>query len=245
MASASSWREFKLLRGLDEGRIGLEARVASDDHTAIKLWLRLLACSTQIEQEIRARLRQRFATTLPRFDYLAQLARHPQGLRMNALSRYLMVTGGNVTGLTDQLVGEGLVERLPDPGDRRSLIVRLTGAGQARFVEMAAEHEAWLVDLFDGFDRGVKAGLYAALGQLRLHLASKQAQGPAAASAPPVPPVGSAPAAAPPAAAKALKPVKAAKAAPRKDPPPEHPPRGPSGRASSLASGKGRRGQRH
>ena len=169
-------RDFKLLRGLDEQRIGLEARAASDDHSAVKLWLRLLACSTQIEQEIRSRLRQRFATTLPRFDYLAQLERHPEGLRMNALSRYLMVTGGNVTGLTDQLVGEGLVERLPDPEDRRSLIVRLTAAGRERFLEMATEHEAWLVELFDGFDRDTKATLYAALGQLRLHLAGKQAE---------------------------------------------------------------------
>lgn len=171
-------RDFKLLRGLDEQRIGLEARAASDDPAAVKLWLRLLACSTQIEQEIRARLRQRFATTLPRFDYLAQLERRADGLRMNALSRYLMVTGGNVTGLTDQLVAEGLVERLPDPADRRSLLVRLTPAGRARFLEMAAEHEAWLVELFDGFDRDVKASLYAALGQLRLHLAGQQARGP-------------------------------------------------------------------
>ena len=179
----ASVRDFKLLRGLDEQRIGLEARAASDDHSAVKLWLRLLACSTQIEQEIRARLRQRFATTLPRFDYLAQLERHDAGLRMNALSRYLMVTGGNVTGLTDQLVAEGLVERLPDPEDRRSLIVRLTASGRARFREMTAEHEAWLVELFDGFERDAKASLYAGLGELRLHLARKQARalGPAAA----------------------------------------------------------------
>ncbi len=175
---ASSVRDFKLLRGLDEQSIGLEARAATDDHSAVKLWLRLLACSTQIEQEIRSRLRQRFATTLPRFDYLAQLERHADGLRMNALSRYLMVTGGNVTGLTDQLVAEGLVERLADPADRRSLIVRLTTAGRARFLEMAAEHEAWLVELFDGFDRDAKSSLYATLGQLRLHLAGKQAEGP-------------------------------------------------------------------
>jgi DNA-binding MarR family transcriptional regulator len=170
-------RDFKLLRGLDEGRIGLEARAVSDDHAAIKLWLRLLACSTQIEQEIRTRLRKRFATTLPRFDYLAQLERHPRGLRMNALSRYLMVTGGNVTGLTDQLVAEGLVERAPDPEDRRSLIVQLTPSGRARFLEMAGEHEAWLIEMFDGFDPELKARLYTALGQLRLHLAGKQAPG--------------------------------------------------------------------
>ena len=172
----ASVRDFKLLRGLDEQRIGLEGRAASDDHAAVKLWLRLLACSTQIEREIRTRLRQRFATTLPRFDYLAQLERHPHGLRMNALSRYLMVTGGNVTGLTDQLVAEGFVERLADAEDRRSLIVRLTEAGRARFLEMAAEHELWLVEWFDGFDPNVKANLYAALGELRLHLAGKQAE---------------------------------------------------------------------
>ena len=135
-----SSRGFKLVRLLDDDNIGREARAQSSDHSAVKLWLRLLSCSTQIEQEIRTRLRQRFATTLPRFDYLAQLERHREGLRMNALSRYLMVTGGNVTGLTDQLVAEGHVQRLADPTDRRSLIVRLTPAGRAQFLRMAAEH---------------------------------------------------------------------------------------------------------
>ena len=105
----SNPRDFKLVHVLGDESIGREARVQVGDHGAVKLWLRLLACSTQIEQEVRSRLRQRFATTLPRFDYLAQLERHPEGLRMNALSRYLMVTGGNVTGLTDQLVAEGHV----------------------------------------------------------------------------------------------------------------------------------------
>jgi hypothetical protein len=69
----SNPRPFKLLRQLGEQTIGREARSQSGDHSAVKLWLRLLSCSTQIEQEIRTRLRQRFATTLPRFDYLAQL----------------------------------------------------------------------------------------------------------------------------------------------------------------------------
>ena len=71
---------------LDDDHIGREARVSADDHTAVKLWLRLLSCSTQVEQEVRSRLRQRFDDTLPRFDYLSQLERHPAGLRMNALS---------------------------------------------------------------------------------------------------------------------------------------------------------------
>ncbi len=158
---------------LDAHSIGREARTQAGDHSAVKLWLRLLSCSTQVEQLIRTRLRQRFGTTLPRFDYLAQLERHPEGLRMNALSRYLMVTGGNVTGLTDQLVAEGHVERVADPEDRRSLIVRLTPAGRARFLEMAAEHEAWLVGLFEGFDNPRRQTLFDLLGALRVHIAAQ------------------------------------------------------------------------
>jgi DNA-binding MarR family transcriptional regulator len=168
-------RNFRLVRVLDDVNIGREARALSTDHSAVKLWLRLLSCSTQIEQEIRTRLRQRFGTTLPRFDYLAQLERHPEGLRMNTLSRYLMVTGGNVTALTDQLVAEGWVERVPDPLDRRSLIVRLTAAGREHFLRMAEEHEAWLVELFDGLDPQHKDLLYEMLGRLRVHLVQKEA----------------------------------------------------------------------
>ncbi len=152
-------------------RIGFEGRAAADDHLAVKVWLRLLSCSTQIEQEIRGHLRHEFGTTLPRFDYLAQLERHPQGLRMNALSSYLMVTGGNVTGLTDQLVAEGHVERLPDASDRRSLIARLTPAGRKHFLRMAAQHEAWLTEMLGGCEPGLKESLYDLLGRLRVQLA--------------------------------------------------------------------------
>lgn len=162
----------ELRRALGDGAIGREARAQAGDHGALKLWLRLLACSTQIEQEVRGRLRQRFGTTLPRFDYLAQLERFPDGLRMSALSRYLMVSGGNVTALTDQLEAEGLVERVADPEDRRSWMLRLTPAGRASFETMAAEHEAWLRDLLGGF--GPASQLHELLGQLRLHLAQQK-----------------------------------------------------------------------
>jgi DNA-binding MarR family transcriptional regulator len=165
---------FKLTHALGDAAIGREARAAADDHAAVKLWLRLLSCSTQIERTIRTRLREHFETTLPRFDYLAQLERHPQGLRMNALSRYLMVTGGNVTGLTDQLVAEGLVDRSDDPQDRRALIVKLTPAGRKQFLRMAEQHEAWLVEMLDGFDAAQKDALYESLGRLRVHLARQE-----------------------------------------------------------------------
>ena len=165
-----------IARLLGDERIGLEARIEDADHQSLKLWLRLLACSTQIETEIRRRLRERFGVSLARFDYLAQLHRHPAGLRMNVLSRYLMVTGGNVTGLTDQLVAEGLVERVDDPEDRRSCRVVLTARGRVDFARMAEEHEQWLRELFDGIAPEAKEQLYDRLGALRVHLTRREAE---------------------------------------------------------------------
>lgn len=159
---------------LDDDRIGLEGRAAEDDHQSIKVWLRLLSCSTQIETEIRKRLRAEFGMTLARFDYLAQLHRHRDGLRMSALSRYLMVTGGNVTGLTDELEKEGLVERVTDPDDRRSSRVALTRKGLKLFERIAAVHEGWVVGIFDGMPAAQKTQLYDLLGQLRVQLTDLQ-----------------------------------------------------------------------
>ena len=157
---------------LDDQSIGLEARVVEADHQSLKLWLRRLACSTQIEIEIRRRLRERFGVSLPRFDYLAQLHRHPDGLRMNALSRYLIVSGGNVTELTDEREKDGLVARVDDPDDRRSYRVRLTPVGRKAFEGMAREHEGWVVDLFAGLESGHKQALYDSLGRLRVQLSA-------------------------------------------------------------------------
>ncbi len=149
----------------------LESRVSDQDHQALKLWLRLLACTTRIEDQIRQRLRQDFGTTLPRFDLLAQLERHPEGLSMRELSQRLMVTGGNITGITDQLESEGLVLREPHPSDRRSLTVRLTPAGRRLFKRMAATHEGWVVELLAGWNADDKARVYALLAGLKTHLA--------------------------------------------------------------------------
>ena len=154
--------------------IGLEGRVASDDHQSLKVWLRLLSCSTQIETEIRKRLRTEFGMTLARFDYLAQLHRHPDGLRMSALSRYLMVTGGNVTGLTDELEKDGLVERVAEPDDRRSYRVSLTRKGTKTFEKIAAVHEGWVIAIFAGMSAPQKSQLLDLLGRLRVQLTDIQ-----------------------------------------------------------------------
>jgi DNA-binding MarR family transcriptional regulator len=154
--------------------LGREAGTSAADHQAVRLWLRLLSCSTQIEQSIRALLRSQFATSLPRFDYLAQLSRHPAGLRMTALSGHLMVTGAYVTGLTDQLVAEGWVERVDDPSDRRALIVRMTPAGKVWFERMAVEHERWLVQMLGGVDAHEMEQLHELLGKLRRGIQAPQ-----------------------------------------------------------------------
>ena len=156
-----------LLNAADE--LGFEARSDRNDHAALKLWLRMLACTTQIEDEIRRRLRTRFDTSLARFDYMAQLYRMPEGLRMKDLTRFLMVTGANVTGLTDDLERDGLVERSSSPTDRRSWIVNLTPKGRAHFESMAAEHEAWILELFSCLDARTVNQLYSQLGALRVH----------------------------------------------------------------------------
>lgn len=139
----------------------------SGDHRALRIWLRLLTCTQLIEREVRSRLRGQFNTTLPRFDLMAQLERHPAGLKMNALSRLLMVTGGNVTAIVDQLEKEGLVERLDAPGDRRAFRIRLTRAGERSFAEMARAHEDWVVEMFSGLTRKEHEELLKLLAKLK------------------------------------------------------------------------------
>ena len=140
-----------------------------DDHSALRIWLRLLTCTQLIERRVRSGLREEFGTTLPRFDLMAQLERHPEGLKMNELSRLLMVTGGNVTAIVDQLEKEGLVERLDEPADRRAFRIRLTPAGSKSFAEMARQHEQWVVELLGGLSRREQDELLKLLAKVKSH----------------------------------------------------------------------------
>lgn len=147
----------------------MEARGHSEHPEALRLWLRLLTCTQLIEKEVRTQLRTQFDTTLPRFDLMAQLERSPKGLKMNELSRRMMVTGGNVTGITDQLVREGLVERMDVEGDRRAYCVRLTVPGRETFDQMAGEHEGWIVAAFEALSPREVASLHRLLGKVKQH----------------------------------------------------------------------------
>lgn len=116
----------------------------------LRLWLRLLTCSSMVENRMRQLLKERFDTTLPRFDLLAALDRVSDGLTMGELSRWLMVSNGNVTGVADRLESEGLIARIPSPADRRTQVVTLTEKGRSEFKKMADVHEAWIKELFSG-----------------------------------------------------------------------------------------------
>ncbi len=144
-----------------------ESRVRDAHHDALRLWLRLFTCSQLVERAIRIRLRREFNTTLPRFDFLAQLERNPEGLKMGELSKRLMVTGGNITGLTDQLVREGLVRRQPIAGDRRAFAVQLTTKGKRAFDTMASSHEQWVIGLLARLTAAERRSLYALLGRAK------------------------------------------------------------------------------
>jgi DNA-binding MarR family transcriptional regulator len=145
----------------------MEVRAHADHHASLRLWLRLLSASTRMEDTIRQRLREQFGITLPRFDLMAQLERETQGLSMGELSRRMMVTGGNVTSIVDQLEKEQLVQRRPQPADRRAYAVHLTPAGREVFAAMATAHESWVIELLSPLSAQQQEQLHQLLGHLK------------------------------------------------------------------------------
>ena len=114
----------------------------------LRLWLRIVSCTQMVEQEIRTMLREKYDTTLPRFELMAALDRVPDGLTMGELSGWLMVTKGNVTGIAERLSEDGYIKRTPTPTDRRSFCVTLTPKGKKHFKEIENAYEQLLDRLF-------------------------------------------------------------------------------------------------
>lgn len=150
---------------------------ASGHKLTLRLWLRLLGCSTLIEKVVRARLAAEFDATLPRFDVLSALERHPEGLQLGELSRLLLVSNGNTTGVIARLAAEGMVDRRTDPNDARVARVSLTPQGRSAFLAMAAAHEAWIEEMFEGVGREDQAQLLDLLTRLRKSLPKDQRRG--------------------------------------------------------------------
>jgi len=144
-----------------------ETAVSGREAAELRAWLRLLTCYHLIESEIRQGLREKFDITLARFDVLAKLERAPDGLSMGELSRRLMVSNGNVTGLVDRLVSEGLLDAARPDHDRRAQIVRLTPAGRAAFANMLPTHHGWVSTLFAGLSADEITLLHSLLGRLK------------------------------------------------------------------------------
>lgn len=135
-----------------------------DHKDELRLWLRMLTCSTLIEREIRRRLREEFRTTLPRFDLMAQLEKSATGMTVGEVSQRLMVSNGNVTTVVAGLVEDGLVDKRPAPHDRRVQVISLTATGRRQFKAMAERHEGWIADLFAALEPAEIAGLMRHLG---------------------------------------------------------------------------------
>ncbi len=151
----------------DAFRTEIEAVSSEDGQQDLRVWLRLLACTNLIETRVRKGLRDSFDTTLPRFDLMAQLDRAADGMTMGELSHRLMVRNGNVTGLIDRLVAEGLVERRTDETDRRAQLVQLTSAGTRAFDAMTPVHQAWIADAMTPLDAADKVRLLNLLAKLK------------------------------------------------------------------------------
>lgn len=133
----------------------------------LRLWLKLLKTTNLIEDELRRRLRNEFDRTLPRFDVMSALDRNPDGLKMSEISRLLQVSNGNVTGIVDRLVKDGLAERCNVPNDRRASRVHLTQKGRHEFVSLADEHEKWVDELLGCFDEKEVAILFRLMDKIQ------------------------------------------------------------------------------
>jgi DNA-binding MarR family transcriptional regulator len=143
------------------------AQAPADHRLELRLWLRLLTCTTLVEAEVRRRLRERFDTTLPRFDLLAQLEKAEDGLVLGEVSKRMMVSAGNVTAVVERLLDAGLITRSASPNDRRVQIIRMTGKGRREFKLMAEAHAEWISALFSDMTPAGMEQLLGLLGTLK------------------------------------------------------------------------------
>lgn len=157
----------------DDQWVDIETKVEEtpEDHgDDLRVWLRILACSTLIDTEVRRRLREEFDFTLPRFDLLAQLDRADKGMLLSEISRRMMVSAGNLTALVERMVESGHIKRTVSPSDRRAQIISMTPAGRTAFRKMARRHAEWISDLFADLSASEKTALLNQLGKLKSSL---------------------------------------------------------------------------
>ncbi len=141
---------------------------------ALRIWLRILTSSQLIEKEVRGRFRTEFDTTLPRFDVMAALAREPQGQTMGDISRWLLVSSGNITGIISRLQADGLVIRTRDAGDHRAYRVKLSQKGLEEFERLSSAHEKWVKKMLKGMKKKELVVLDELLKKVKQSLAKEE-----------------------------------------------------------------------
>ncbi len=148
-------------------RADYETGIGGDDRMELRIWLRLLTCTNMLDRQVKIRLKKTADITLPRFDILAQLERHGAPMSMSALSERLMVSNGNVTGLVERLIREGLVERTRAPHDRRIRLIGLTAEGTRVFTALAEDHRRWIASMMAGLTQEDMGALHDLLALLK------------------------------------------------------------------------------
>lgn len=133
----------------------------------ILIWQAALDVHSGVFTRLNRVISREFGITLAKFDVLAQLYRHPQGMAQGELSRHLKVTGGNITGLARRLCSDGLVTRQMSLEDRRVFIVQLTSAGKDRYIKARARHDTLLQEWFKNMSGDDKSESLRALSIMR------------------------------------------------------------------------------
>jgi DNA-binding MarR family transcriptional regulator len=139
---------------------------------ALRAWFRLLLIHKTISKKISVHLRARFALSTARFDALAQLHAAGGKMAMGELSSQLMVTSGNVTGIIDGMIEDGLVRRRPHATDRRSIIIAMTPAGRRLFAKASGALAKWIGAAMGAMSQRELRQLIALFGKLK-HSADK------------------------------------------------------------------------
>lgn len=146
--------------------------VGSDSKNSLRLWLNLLKCTKQLEQEMSERFRESHGSSISRFDVMAHLSQAGEGgLNTSVLAASLLASKGNITRLLDRMEQDGLLKRELCPDDRRVSKIFLTPEGEERFDKMARDHESWALEVFESIDNNERQELLRLLKTIRMRFA--------------------------------------------------------------------------
>ncbi len=143
-----------------------------EDHKHLSLWVRMVASSTRVVQILNKRMKENTPLTLAKFDVLVAIDRTPGGvITMSELSRLLLVSNANTTGMVGRLIKDGFVEKWALPTDRRVYSVAMTSEGRKALKHAIGIHKEWVDELLGGIDEDKIDGLIDTFSSLKNDLA--------------------------------------------------------------------------